>query len=82
MTDKHPFLRHLSDRLNVTDPDALDDAALATFVRYSPHDRQSILDQTEAAIGEESGSMRQRAGLHQFSRKLRQAHTALRWAKK
>ena len=61
-------LKHLADRLGTDDPNFAEQTALRTFTTYAPHERQDIIEKTEAAISQEDDgtSLRQKSQLMDF----------------
>lgn len=77
--DPHEHLKHLEKMFGTDDPHTRDQYALKTFTGYSWHERESIIAQTDAAIGaDDDASLRQRSQLMDFSRKLKTANALLR----
>ena len=80
MTDDHYFFKKLAERFGTDDPKMLDDIAAGVFATYAPFDRNDVINKTEEALGNDDVSLRQRAQLLDFYRKLKTANNRLRRA--
>jgi hypothetical protein len=61
-----------------TDSTIRDQVALKVFTTKSWHEREDIIQKTDAAIADDSSSLRQKSSLMNFGSKLRTANTLLR----
>jgi hypothetical protein len=78
-SDPHENLRHLEKMFGTSDSTIRDAVALQQFTLKNWYERQDIISRTDQAISaDDSASLRQRAGLMQFSTKLKTANALLR----